>query len=427
LRNTLDQLEKDDILAKVTEPTSWVSSMVVVPKKDGSLRLCLDPKDLNRAVQREHYPLPVIEDVAVRFHKARLFTVLDVRQGFWHIVLGQESSYLTTFNTPFGRYRWKRLPFGISSAPEVFQRRMHQLIEGLRGIEVIADDFCVVGYGETDEEAAVDHDRNLHAFLQRCSECNVKLNDKKFQLRQSEVPFIGHVASNRGLQVSADKVRAILDMPVPTDVKAVQRFLGAVQYLAKFLPRLSEMTGPLRELTRSDSVWFWGHSQSKAFEDIKVSLSSTPVLRYYSLDDPVEIQCDSSSHGIGAVLLQRGQPVMFASRALSSAETRYAQIEKELLAIFFACTKFDMYIFGRSNVLVETDHKPLEMIFKKRLCDVPTRLQRMLLILQKYDLCVVYKKGTEMYLADLLSRAHLSNVQQSSFVSTLEVTDHRDV
>jgi len=362
LRNTLDQLEKDDILAKVTEPTSWVSSMVVVPKKDGSLRLCLDPKDLNRAVQREHYPLPVIEDVAVRFHKARLFTVLDVRQGFWHIVLGQESSYLTTFNTLFGRYRWKRLPFGISSAPEVFQRRMHQLVEGLRGIEVIADDFCVVGYGETDEEAAVDHDRNLHTFLQRCSECNVKLNDKKFQLRQSEVPFIGHVASNRGLQVSADKVRAILDMPVPTDVKAVQRFLGAVQYLAKFLPRLSEMTGPLHELTRSDSVWFWGHSQSKAFEDIKASLSSTPVLRYYSLDDPVEIQCDSSSHGIGAVLLQRGQPVMFATRALSSAGTRYAQIEKELLAIVFACTKFDMYIFGRSNVLVETDHKPLEIL-----------------------------------------------------------------
>jgi len=153
------------------------------------------------------------------------------------------------------------------------------------------------------------------------------------------------------------------------------------------------MTGPLRELTRSDSVWFWGHSQSKAFEDIKTSLSFTSVLRYYSLDDSVEIQCDSSSHGIGAVLLQQGQPVMFDSRALSSAETKYAQIEKELLAIVFACTKFDLYIFGRSNVLVETDHKPLKMIFKKRLCDVPTRLQRMLLVLRSMISVLFTKKA----------------------------------
>jgi len=427
LRATLDQLENDDIVAKVTVPTPWVSSMVVVPKKDDSLRLCLDPKDLNKAVMREHYPLPVVEDVAVRFNKARLFTVLDVRQGFLHVVLSQESSYLTTFNTPFGRYRWKRLPFGIRSAPEVFQRRMHQLIEGLRGVEVIADDFCVVGYAETDEEAALDHDRNLRAFLMRCTECNVKLNADKFKLRQAEVPFIGHVASNRGLQVSPDKVCAILDMPAPQDVKGVQRFLGAVQYLAKFLPHLSEMTKPLRELTRTDTVWSWSQSQSKAFADIKAALSCTPVLRYYAPDEPVEIQADSSSHGLGAVLMQNGQPVMSASRALTDAETRYAQIEKELLAILFACTKFDHYIYGRSDVVkIETDHKPLETIFKKQLCDAPTRLQRMLLALQKYDLHVVYKKGTEMYLADMLSRAHLNVIEPTSSVSTLELADHRD-
>jgi len=219
---------------------------------------------------------------------------------------------------------------------------MHQLLEGLHGV-LGADDFCVVGYGETDEEAAADYYRNIRAFLTRCTECNVKLNGSKFQLRQAKVPFIGHVASNRGLQVSTDKVRAIVDMPVPKDVKAVQRFLVAVQYLTKFWPCLSEMTQPLQELTRSDTVWFWGPRQNKEFADIKASLSSTPVLRYYSLDDSVEIQCDSSSHGVGAVLMLRGQPVMFASRALSSSETRYAQIEKDLLAILFACTKFDMY------------------------------------------------------------------------------------
>ena len=128
---------------------------VIVPKKDGKLRICLDPRDLNRAIHREHY----------RLHGSKVFTVLDVRQGFWHVTLDQKSSLLTTFNTPFGRYRWKRMPFGISSAPKVFQRRMHEVIEGLPGIEVVADDLAV-GSGETHEQATRDHDEHLKAFLQ---------------------------------------------------------------------------------------------------------------------------------------------------------------------------------------------------------------------------------------------------------------------
>ena len=133
LKETLDDLVQQNILAPVQKPTPWISSMVVVPKKDGKLRICLDPRDLNRAIRREHYPLPTIEDVATRLHGAKVFTVLDVRKGFWHVELDEEASFLTTFNTPFGRYRWKRMPFGICSAPEVFQRRMQELIEGLHG------------------------------------------------------------------------------------------------------------------------------------------------------------------------------------------------------------------------------------------------------------------------------------------------------
>lgn len=131
VKEALEDLVKQEVIAPVTSPTAWISSMVTVPKKNGKLRICLDPKYLNRAVQREHYPLPTIEDVATRLHGAKVFTKLDARNGFWHVALDDESSYLTTFHTPFGRYRLRRLPFGISSAPEVFQRRMHQLIEGL--------------------------------------------------------------------------------------------------------------------------------------------------------------------------------------------------------------------------------------------------------------------------------------------------------
>ena len=400
--------------------------MVAVPKANGAkLRICLDPKDLNRAVQRENYPLPTIEDIATRLHGAKVFTKLDVRNGFWHVKLSEESSYLTTFNSPFGRYRWKRLPFGISSAPEVFQRKMHELIEGLTGIEVVADDFIVVGYGDTAEEANRNHDNTLFAFLERCRERNVKLNIDKLTLREKEVPFIGHVATDKGLRVDPAKVRAITDMPAPTDKAGVQRLLGLAQYLSKFLPRLSDITKPLRELTQNDIQWFWGKSQQVSFDTLKKVVTETPVLRYYNLAEDVTIQCDASSSGMAAALLQGGQPVAYCSRAMTPAETRYAQIEKELLAIVFAVERFEPYVYGRDKVTVESDHKPLQFIFQKPLHAVPKRLQRMLLRLQKYSLHVLYKKGTEMYLADTLSRAYLPEVNACDLIPELEDIDHK--
>ena len=147
LKGTLDDLVQQDIIAPVQQPTPWVSSMVAVPKKDGKLCICLDPCDLNKAICREHYPLSTIEDIATRLHSAKVFTVLNVHKGFWHVDLEEDSSFLTTFNTSFGRYRWKKMPFGICSAPEVYQRRIHQLIEGLQGVEAVVDDFVVVGLG----------------------------------------------------------------------------------------------------------------------------------------------------------------------------------------------------------------------------------------------------------------------------------------
>ena len=407
LKDTLDALEAQGVIAQVTTPTRWISSIVAVPKKNGKLRICLDPKDLNRAIQREKYQLPTVEDIATRLHGAKVFTVMDVRNGFWHVSLDEESSYLTTFQTPFGRYRWRRMPFGISSAPEVFQRKMHELIEGMTGIEVVADDFIAVGYGETFEEATRDHDKNLLDFLKRCEAKNVRLNPEKLKLRQSQVLFIGHMATDQGLEVDPAKVRAIIEMPAPTDKLGVQRLLGLAQYLAKFLPHLSDVTKPLMDLTQSNVLWVWNEAQQTAFEKLKEMVTRTPVLRYYNLKEEVTLQCDASQSGLGAALMQNGQPVAYASRALTPAETRYAQKEKELLAIVFACDRSDAYVYGRDLVNVETDHKPLEPIFVKPLAATPKRLQRMLLRLQKYNLQVRYKKGKEMLLADTLSRAYL--------------------
>ena len=201
---------------------------------------------------------------------------------------------------------------------------------------------------------------------------------------------------------------------------AVQRLLGLAQYLSKFLPHLAEVTKSLRVLTQKETVWVWEEPQQKAFEDLKTLASSTPVLRYYNIKDEVTLQCDASQSGLGVALLQKGQPVAYASRALTPAETRYAQIEKELLAIVYGCDHFEPYVYGREVVHVESDHKPLEMIALKPLDSAPKRLQRMLLQLQKYNLKIKYKKGENMYLADTLSRAHRLEVHPCEFSQNLE-------
>ena len=207
--------------------------------------------------------------------------------------------------------------------------------------------------------------RTLLRFFNDVPRVVFKLAVEKLQLCLEEVPLIGNYATKSGLKIYPEKVRAVLEMPRPTDVKSLLRFNGTVQYLAKFLPDLSDMAHPLRQLTRKDAEWVWSETREKAWSDIKTAISQSPVLRFYSLQDEVTLQCDASDTGLGAALLQLQQPVRFASRALTQTETRYTQIDKELLAIVFACEKFDKYIFGRDVVHVETDHKPLEEIFKK--------------------------------------------------------------
>ena len=412
LKVHIEELERMQVLKKVTEPTDWISSEVVV-RKGNKLRLCIDPKDLNKALKRSHYPMPTIEEILPELSKAKVFSVADARNGFWQVKLDAPSSYLTTFWTPFGRYRWLRMPFGIATAPEEYQRRQHEALEGLPGIYVIADDILITGQGETREEALQDHDHNLIALLKRAREVNLKLNPKKLKLRLPEVPYIGHLLTSSGVKPDPEKVRAVQEMPNPDGrtnaekVKAVQRFLGFVNYLAKFVPHLADECEPLRRLTDKEADWVWEKHHQDAFDRVKQLVADYPVLRYYDVNLPVTIQCDSSETGLGAALLQDGQPVAFASRTLTPTERGYAQIEKECLAIVFACMRFNQYIFGRKSVSVQSDHKPLETIFKKPLTAAPKRLQGMLLRLQKFNLEVGYKKGAEMFLADTLSRAPL--------------------
>ncbi len=401
IKSKLDELVHRQVIVPVTKPTKWVSSMLAVVKPN-KLRICIDPRDLNRAICREHYQLPTVEEVTTRLAGARKFTVCDAKDGFHQIQLDEESSYLTTFNTPFGRYRWTRLPFGISSAPEVWQRRMHEFVEGLEGVEVIADDFLIVGFGNTDDEVNASLERNERAFFQKCREWNLKLNKSKLKRGQSSVAFMGHLLTSEGLKPDPRKVEAILEMPPPTDIKGIKRFLGMVNYLAKFLPLLSDMTQPLRDLDDKDVEWCWLEQHEQAFRTVKEYLIKAPVLAYYDITKEVTIQCDAS---------ENDQPIAYASRALTDTETRYAQIEKELLAIVWATNKFDQYILGRDIVHIESDHQPLKAIFAKPIHKSPKRLQRVLMALQNYTLDIQYKKGSLMWISDTLSRAYRSTTK----------------
>ena len=288
---------------------------------------------------------------------------------------------------------------------------MHEFVEGLEGVEVIADDFLIVGFGNTDDEVNASLERNERAFFQKCREWKLKLNKSKLKRGQSSVAFMGHLLTSEGLKPDPRKVEAILEMPPPTDIKGIKRFLGMVNYLAKFLPLLSDMTQPLRDLDDKDVEWCWLEQHEQAFRTVKEYLIKAPVLAYYDITKEVTIQCDASETGLGAVLLQNDQPIAYASRALTDTETRYAQIEKELLAIVWATNKFDQYILGRDIVHIESDHQPLKAIFAKPIHKSPKRLQRVLMALQNYTLDIQYKKGSLMWISDTLSRAYRSTTK----------------
>ena len=258
------------------------------------------------------------------------------------------------------------------------------------------------------------------------SSARIKLNPQKCRYNMSEIKFRGHIVSAGGLKADPDKVGAIVQMGRPTDKEAIKRLRGTV------VPRLSEVMRPITVLTHKGVEWSWGEPQEAAFCDLKRLLTEAPVLAYFYSDKQLVVQCDASAFGIGAALLQDGRPVAYASRALSDTESRYAAIEKEMLAVVFALERWHQFTYGRF-VIVNSDHKPLQAITRKYLDRAPKRLQGMLMRALAYDVEIRYLKGKQMCLADTLSHAFLPNTvnQQSdgfevvNAVSRLPVTEER--
>ncbi len=399
LKVELQNLEKQGILAKVKRPTDWVNSCLCVTKANGTIRLCLDPKDLNKAIKRPYHYMPTLDNILPRLNGAKYFSILDARSGYWNIKLSDESSYLTTFNTPYGRYRFLRLPFGLVCAQDVFQRKVDETFGDLPGVTGIADDIVVVGY----KEDGSDHDYNLKQVLERCRSTGLRLNPDKLRVKCEKIPFFGNIIGAKGLEPDPAKVQAISAMEAPTNVNEVQTFLGMVTYMGRFTAQLSDMTAPLRDLCKKSSEFTWNPEHQRAFDKIKATLSSAPTLQYFDSRKPVTIQVDASQRGLGAVLLQDNGPIEYASKSLSDAETRYSNIEREMLAVLYGLERFHYYAYGR-NVTVETDHKPLEAIQKKDMHNAPPRIARMLMKVNKYDVHIKYVSAKNVPVADTLSR-----------------------
>ena len=407
-KEELDKVIADDVITAVTEPTDWVNSIVCnikeTPEGKRKVRLCLDPKDLNQNIRREHYYTRTIDELLPQLHGKKFFSVVDTKKGYWHVALDHESSLLCTFNTPFGRYRFKRLPFGIILSQDIFQRRLDEVYKDIPNVMGIADDIVVCGSTESE------HDQAFCEMLKATRKHNVSLNSEKLQFKQAQVDFYGHILSENGIQPAREKLETIRNIKTPSNIKELQTTLGMVTYLNRYSTKLADLTSPLRELTKKQVHFRWEPHHQQALDRIKQELCSSKLISYYDPDPttPTILQCDASQTGIGAWLRQLDSQgneniVAMASRSLTDAESRYSNIERECLAVTYGLEKFEHYLLGR-NATVETDHSPLEQIFKKNINEAPSRLQRLLLRCLRFDVHVQYKQGRSIPVADALSR-----------------------
>ena len=399
VEDELNKLLADDIIEAVSgEPTPWVSPIVTPPKKDGSIRLCVDMREPNKAIQRERHCMPTTEELIHDLNGAVLFSKIDLRAGYHQLELETESRYITTFSTHKGLYRYKRLSFGISSASEIFQHAIHEVIRDVKGAKNISDDIICFGRGP---DAKADHDRAVRETLTRLQDSGLTVNWPKCEFGVKQIGFFGLVFSENGVSPDPKKVQAAHSAAPPENASQVRSFLGMLNYSARFIQDYATVSEPLRRLMNKDAEFEWGPEQARAFQTLKDRLTDSYAIAFYDPSAPIEVLTDASPVGLGAILAQNDKVVAYASRALTNVESRYSQTEREALAVVWACEHFDMYLRGAPTFDVITDHKPLVTIWSKP--RPPLRIERWGLRLQPYKAVIKYRRGCDNP-ADYMSR-----------------------
>lgn len=396
----LKTAQKLGIIEKVNEPSVWISPIVIAHKPSGDIRICVDMRRANEAIRRENYPIPTFDSFMTKLKNAKHFSRLDLKDAYHQLELDADSRHITTFITHKGLFRYVRLMFGVSSAPEIFQKIMEMILAGCENCANFLDEIII--FGSTENE----HDESLKKVLSVLKEKNVTLNEDKCKYKVQELKFLGHNLSAKGISVDQKKVDTIMNFRAPNNKEELRSFLGLVTYVGKFIPDLGTATDTLRKLTKTDAKFDWTSEHEQHFVKLKRCLANLPTLSYFDLTKRTRLVADASPVALGAVLLQyddesNPKVISFASKSLSDVERRYSQTEKESLALVWAVERFYYYLSGLEFEL-ETDHKPLEAIFKPT-SKPPARIERWLLRLQAFKFKVVYKPG-KLNIADPLSR-----------------------
>ena len=379
----------------VLEPVSysdWASPIVVVPKPNGKVRVCADFSiAVNKALNIDKYPLPKPNELFVALNGGTCFSKIDLKDAYLQVEMDNSSKDILVINTHKGLYKYNRLPFGISSAPSIFQYIMDQLLAGVEGAVSYLDDIIVMG------KTPMDHLKNLKCVLDRIQDFGFRINQTKCSFLKPSVEYLGFVVDADGVHSSVDKTKAITAMPKPLNVSQLRSFLGMINHYSKFIPHLASRLSPLYSLLKQDVSWKWNVDCEKAFNNIKDCLASQLILTHYDPTIQLILATDASNAGLGAVLYHRfpngsEKVISYASKTLTITETRYSQIEKEALAIIYGVQKFDQFLRGRRFILL-TDHKPLTTIFgSKRGIPVTAanRLQRWAIRLMAYTYDIEY-------------------------------------
>ena len=399
--------EQDEVRKQVTEllnkgfiqPSSspFGAPVLFVKKKDGSLRMCVDYRALNKITIKNKYPIPRIEDLIDRLKDAKIFSKIDLRSGYHQLRIKEEDTPKTAFRTNDGHFEFLVMPFGLTNAPASFMALMNDVLKNLinKCVVVFFDDILI--YSKSKEEH-VEHVRKVLELL-RQNKLFAKMS--KCDFLKDKVEFLGHVIGKSGVETDPKKTEAITKWPIPQNVSDLRSFLGLANYYHKFIENFAEISSPLNELLRKDSKFMWTTEHDQAFKTLKEKLSSTPVLAIPDISTPFSIHCDASDKTIGAVLSQNDHPVAFTSRKLTEAELNYSVHEKELLSIINALRVWRHYLLNQ-NITIYTDHKPLE--FFSTQSTLSRRQARWLETFSEFNPTIKYKRGLDNTVADALSR-----------------------
>lgn len=413
--------------------SDYASPIVLVKKKNGDSRLCVDYRALNALTIRDRYPLPNIDEQISKLSGKNYFSSLDLAQGYHQLSIHSEDTHKTAFVTPQGHYEYNRVPFGLANAPSVFMRLINKVVDSLENIkvnhlnnsnnvikrpsEVLAflDDLLLPS---VDVQTGLDL---LDKVLEKLQTQNLKLNMNKCSFLQNRITYLGYEISSDGIQPGEFKLAAVSQFPVPSNVHEVRQFIGLCSYFRKFIHNFAIIARPLTELTKKNTMWIWSESQKSSFENLKNKLCNKPVLAIYDPSLPTEIHTDACKSGIAGILLQKQidgslRPVIYFSRVTSREESVYHSYELETLAVVESLRRFRIYVLGK-NVRVVTDCTAVRDTMTKR--DLIPRIARWWLLIQDYDITIDYRPGERMKHIDALSRNPIDAVN----VYRLEVND----